>query len=138
MNRHPRALQAPGWRFIGGNLVPPSFRAASRPPVRGGRWSVRRDPTVPNRPWRAWTRGKGGSFSRRFATHAEAIQHATTVAQVFANPTHENVRNAMRAIYPNISQDRVEWYVNRFFAVSGNTKTPGPTGSVHPEEGSTT
>lgn len=34
-------------------------------------------------PWRAWSRGKGKYFSRQFATHAEAVQWATFIAQTY-------------------------------------------------------
>lgn len=53
----------------------------SRPQVRGGRWKIRRVPTVPhNKPWRAWTEGKAKKWNRRFATHEEAYAWAQLVA----------------------------------------------------------
>ena len=57
-------------------------------PVRGGRWSVRKDPEPDrhhiDRPWRAWSGGRSKKWNRWFATQQEAIAWATYVAQCYA------------------------------------------------------
>ncbi len=107
------------------------FRPAGRPPVKGGRWSIRKVGYDSQRPWRSWTRGKGQRFSRRFPTHAEAIQHATMVAQMFADPTPDRVEATIRAIYPNITEERLAHNVNHYAKFpkprSGGVTEPSPS-----------
>jgi hypothetical protein len=100
--------------YHGGPLFPPTFRAAGKPPVKGGRWSVRKVDWDSVRPWRAWTRGKGQRFSRRFETFEQAINHATMVAQMFADPTSERVVATIRTIYPRITEERLAINVDRY------------------------
>ena len=65
-----------------------SFKSARRKPVRGGRWSVRRNPHNmqgnPAKRWRAWTKGTARRWSKNFKTHDEAIRYATRVARLYA------------------------------------------------------
>jgi len=94
---------------------PLPFKAAGKPPVTGGRWSVRRlRGRGRERQWRAWTKGSAASFNRFFATQAEAIAHATTIAQMFTDPTPARVSATLRRLYPKLTDMQVAQKVVRF------------------------
>lgn len=63
--------------FIQRGLYPPTFRAAHRKPVRGGRFKVRK---MYNRKWRVWTEGKNRWLNKTFKSWGEAINYAQKVA----------------------------------------------------------
>ncbi|AVR56895.1 hypothetical protein PBI_TRISCUIT_22 [Microbacterium phage Triscuit] len=63
-----------------GNAYPPQFKSVGKPPVRGGRWSVRQKV---NGQWRAWTIGQAKRHSRTFYTFDSAIRWATFVSNYY-------------------------------------------------------
>lgn len=91
----------------------PPFKSVGKPPVKGGRWKIRRGRGLKN-PWRAWSVGKSSSFSRSFKTQQEAIDHATLVAGMFANPTPANVRTTIEKTMPWITPMAVAARVVRY------------------------
>ena len=75
-----------------------SFKSARRKPVKGGRWSVRRNPSERvAKPWRAWTKGEASRWSRSFATHGEAMAWATHVARTYAEGDKAGADMLLRA-----------------------------------------
>ena len=52
--------------------VPAPFKPASRKPVKGGRWKIRKTRN-PKLPWKAWSEGATSGYRASFATHAEAM-----------------------------------------------------------------
>ena len=102
---------------------PMRFKPAGKPHVKGGRWSIRRGRFGP-KPWHAYASGRATRFNRRFESHEEAIQHATIVANAFANPTPEKIRDMIVRTMPWINGDSVERNVLRY-AVSETTNKKG-------------
>ena len=62
------------------NAYPPQFKSAGKPPVRGGRWWVRKKL---NGQWRAWTTGLAKRHSRTFYTFEAAIRWAVFVSDYY-------------------------------------------------------
>lgn len=77
------------WRNAGGrwskNRVPADFRRPpGMKPVKGGRWGVRKLAvrTRDGLQWQAYNRGTLKGASARFATQAEAVAHAQSIASM--------------------------------------------------------
>lgn len=62
------------------DAYPPQFKAVGKPPVRGGRWSVRQKL---DGQWRAWTHGQAKRHSRTFYTFEAAIHWAVLVSNYY-------------------------------------------------------
>lgn len=106
-----------GW-WNGGGWTRHAFRAPysprkyQRPPVRGGRWFVRRLPhqvrTDKTRPWYAWSNGKAKKWSRTFATQEEAYWWANFVAETYRAYDDFMAAQiiAQRTTYPGKGEDK--------------------------------
>ena len=79
--------------------VPAPFKPASRKPVKGGRWKIRKTRN-PKLPWKAWTDGAASIYRVNFATHAEALKYASGVALIYASkyrdPDHDALIRGLR------------------------------------------
>lgn len=104
------------------------FRSLGRPPVRGGRWSVRKKPLNPGhthgpfiynvsrrgfkpgegeKVWKAWVRqGKAKKWSASFHTYGEAIRWATYVAYMFKMGAEKSLSWSDRQALEHIYQSR--------------------------------
>lgn len=106
-----------GW-WNGGGWTRHAFRAPhsprkyQRPPVRGGRWRIRRLPpgvrSNSSRPWFAWTDGKAKRYNRSFEKYEHAFAWAQFVAETYR--AHDDAQ-AMKIIgaayeYPGKGEDR--------------------------------
>jgi len=115
-------------RYQLGPYGPLDFKAAGKPPVKGGRWSVRRVNFGP-RPWRAWTRGRAHIFNRSFESHAEAVSYAVRIASMYADPTPENIRATLLKVRPNATEERIEALTAR---ISRRSDTSGARSAGRP------
>ncbi|MEG2887200.1 MAG: hypothetical protein RR853_08755, partial [Aurantimicrobium sp.] len=70
-------------KHFGRGEAPPQFKPAGKKPVKGGRWSVRKQ--LDGR-WRAWSNGAAKRYNHTFYTHMVAVRWAQTVAQVYNKP----------------------------------------------------
>lgn len=64
----------------GAREYPPRFKPMNKPPVKGGRWGVRK--RLDGR-WVAWTHGKARKYQAIFMTHHYAFAWAEFVTQAY-------------------------------------------------------
>lgn len=89
---------------------PMDFKPAGKPPVKGGRWSIRRLRFKQDgKFWHAYSTGRARQFTRYFKTHAEAIEYASLIARMYANAKQPwVVENMLRMLHPEWSDATIE------------------------------
>jgi hypothetical protein len=83
-----------------------AFSPANRPPVKGGRWFVRRWEDIrtekDGKVWHAWSKGPAKKYNRRFSTQAEAFRWASTVTEAYRLGKQDDLRELYRKKYPHL------------------------------------